>query len=203
MRLLHLSDIHFSSPVCLTPHLDTSKPFRSRLEHDLAKLCHADGKRVDAILVGGDIAYKADPAEYEAAKTWLLHIAEICGCKKSNILMVPGKHDVDWTTCGRADVAEAQAAIADEADNSARNRALMRQLATGEDAKSLFEPLTRHLLRRHLAVFWHSCRQGFARLVPALAAGMPYPTFCIANGRRQSCAVVPASVRWLYPHCPT
>lgn len=141
MRLLHLSDIHFRSPICLTPHLDRTKPFRSRLEQDLAGLCDADGIRVDAILVGGDIAFKADPDEYTAAKAWLLRIAEICGCRTSNILTVPGNHDVDRATCAKDEVMQAQAGIADEAKNSARDRALMRRLATEEEAKSLFEPL--------------------------------------------------------------
>lgn len=141
MRLLHLSDIHFRSPICLTPHLDRSKPFRSRLEQDLAGLCNADGIRVDAILVGGDIAFKADPDEYKAAKTWLLRIAEICGCRASNILTVPGNHDVDRATCAKDEVTQAQADIAEEASNSARDRALMQRLATEEEAKFLFEPL--------------------------------------------------------------
>ena len=141
MRLLHLSDIHFRSPICLTPHLDRTKPFRSRLEHDLAELCEADGIRVDAILVGGDIAFKADPDEYKAAKAWLLRIAEICGCRTPNIFTVPGNHDVDRATCAKDAVTQAQAGIADQANNSARDQALMRRLATEEEAKSLFEPL--------------------------------------------------------------
>jgi hypothetical protein len=140
MRLLHLSDIHFRSPICLTPHLDETKPFRSRLEQDLARLCDVDGIRVDAILVGGDIAFKADPDEYKAAKAWLLRIAEICGCRTSNIFTVPGNHDVDRATCAREDVAQAQAGIADEPNNNARDRALMRRLASEEEAKLLFEP---------------------------------------------------------------
>lgn len=141
MRLLHLSDIHFRSPICLTPHLDRDKPFRSRLEQDLAALCSADGIRVDAILVGGDIAYKADPVEYGAAKTWLLRIAEICGCRPSNILTVPGNHDVNWAKCEESDVLKAQASIAGGANNAARDGALLHYLSTEVRAKALFEPI--------------------------------------------------------------
>jgi predicted MPP superfamily phosphohydrolase len=65
MRILHLSDIHFQTPICLTPDLDPDEAFRVRLEEDLAELC-GDGVPVDIILVGGDIAYKADPGEYAA-----------------------------------------------------------------------------------------------------------------------------------------
>lgn len=141
MRLLHLSDIHFRSPICFTPHLDRDKPFRSRLEHDLAGLCNADGIRVDAILVGGDIAFKADPDEYTAAKTWLLRIAEICGCRPSNIFTVPGNHDVDRGTCAKDEVLAAQAGIASASNNNERDGALMKQLSSEDLAKALFEPL--------------------------------------------------------------
>ena len=141
MRLLHLSDIHFRSPICRTPHLDRDKPFRSRLEHDLVGLCNADGVRVDAILVGGDIAFKADPDEYDAAKAWLLRIADISGCRPSNILTVPGNHDVDRTTCGKDEVLEAQAGIASGANNIERDSALLHRLSSEERAKALFAPL--------------------------------------------------------------
>ncbi|MFZ2989504.1 metallophosphoesterase [Ideonella sp.] len=141
MRLLHLSDIHFRSPICLTPHLDRDRPFRSRLEHDIEKLCGDDGIRVDVILVGGDIAYKADPVEYGAAKAWLLHIAKICGCRASNILTVPGNHDVNWATCKKEEVLEVQRGIADGVNNYARDGALLQCLSTEERAKALFEPI--------------------------------------------------------------
>lgn len=141
MRLLHLSDVHFRSPICLTPHLDRDKPFRSRLEQDLADLCNADSIRVDAILVGGDIAFKADPDEYGAAKRWLLRIAEICGCSPSKIFTVPGNHDVDRETCSKDEVLAAQAGIADGSNNIARDSVLLDRLSSEEKAKALFEPL--------------------------------------------------------------
>lgn len=75
MRLLHLSDIHFRAPECLSPRGDRDVPFRSRLEADLLELCTKDGIAVDAILVGGDIAFKGHPDEYKAAKDWLLRVA--------------------------------------------------------------------------------------------------------------------------------
>ncbi len=44
-----------------------------------------------AILVGGDIAYKAHTAEYKAAYDWLMaHAAE-----PERIVVVHGNHDVD------------------------------------------------------------------------------------------------------------
>lgn len=141
MRLLHLSDIHFSAPACLTAGGDRDTPFRTRLEADLLELCHNDGITVDAILVGGDIAFKGHPDEYKAAKDWLLRIAAHCGCKPEGILTVPGNHDVDRTICSAVDVSNAQEAIAKEVGIFNRDRQLARQLGYAPSGEALFKPL--------------------------------------------------------------
>ncbi|WP_269813886.1 metallophosphoesterase [Rhodoferax ferrireducens] len=140
MRILHLSDIHFQTPICLTPDMDPDEAFRVRLEEDLAELCN-DGMSVDIILVGGDIAYKAEPGEYEAAKKWLLRLAEICRCHQSRILTVPGNHDVDWDICAQVPVSNAQEAIAGKAEFHERDRELNRQLGHAASARALFQPM--------------------------------------------------------------
>jgi predicted MPP superfamily phosphohydrolase len=140
MRLLHLSDIHFQAPLCLTPDRDPNEAFRVRLEEDLEEMC-SDGVPVDAILVGGDIAYKAHSDEYAAAKDWLLRVAGICNCDASRILTVPGNHDVDWTICTSPPVSNAQDAIASKTNFHARDAALNRQLEHDESARHLYRPL--------------------------------------------------------------
>ena len=141
MRLLHLSDIHFREPACLTAGGDQHTPFRTRLEADLLELCHKDGIPVDVILVGGDIAFKGHPDEYRAAKDWLLHVATQCGCKPEGILTVPGNHDVDRAICAGVDVSNAQEAIAKEVGLLNRDRQLGRQLGYAPSADALFKPL--------------------------------------------------------------
>ena len=141
MRLLHLSDIHFRAPECLNPRIDPDVPFRSRLEADLVELCTKDGVAVDAILVGGDIAYKGDPEEYKVAKDWLLRVAARCGCKPSGILTVPGNHDVDRSICATVAVSNAQEAIAKEVGLSSRDWQMARQLGDGQTGAALFKPL--------------------------------------------------------------
>jgi len=141
MRILHLSDIHFREPACLTAGGDRDTPFRTRLEADLLELCHKDGNPVDAILVGGDIAFKGHPNEYKAAKDWLLRIASRCGCKPEGILTVPGNHDVDRSICAAVDVSNAQEAIATEHGLFRRDWQLARQLGYGPSGEALFKPL--------------------------------------------------------------
>jgi hypothetical protein len=141
MRLLHLSDIHFREPACLAAGGDRDTPFRTRLEADLLELCHKDGIPVDAILVGGDIAFKGHPDEYKAAKDWLLRVAARCGCKPEGILTVPGNHDVDRAICAAVDVSNAQEAIAKEVGLFNRDRQLARQLGYAPSGEALFKPL--------------------------------------------------------------
>ncbi|MBK9616754.1 MAG: metallophosphoesterase [Uliginosibacterium sp.] len=140
MRLLHLSDIHFRSPDCENPTTDINQPYRTHLVQDVVELCRAGG-RVDAILVGGDIAYKGAPEEYKVARAWLLDLAHQCGCDPDGIYVVPGNHDVDRGVCGRSLViANAQAAIAGAAADG-REGMMKGQLADAEAGQSLFKPL--------------------------------------------------------------
>jgi len=141
MRLLHLSDIHFQAPLCLTPDQDPNESFRVRLEEDLEEIC-SDNVPVDAILVGGDIAYQAHPDEYATAKAWLLRVADTCNCDPSRILTVPGNHDVDWSICALPPVSNAQEAIAGKNTFHERDSALIRQLDHTESARHLYQPLS-------------------------------------------------------------
>src|SRR4051794_13881615 len=92
LRLLHLSDIHFlgSSDAAIVRNRD----LRSELERDLDRLATELGA-VDAILIGGDLAYSGFAAQYEEAEEWLHRICDMTRCKTSAIFSVPGNHDVD------------------------------------------------------------------------------------------------------------
>lgn len=139
MRLLHLSDIHFREPDCLDPPTDPERPYRTRLLNDLVLLCA--GKAVDAILVGGDIAFKAHPAEFEVATVWLKDVADRTGCRHDRIYVVPGNHDVDRATCRSSmAIANAQGAIAN-AQKHRREATMRAQLKDGEAGAALFKPL--------------------------------------------------------------
>lgn len=101
MWILHLSEFHFRAPRCLNPATDQDRPYRTRLERDLAQRVKNLGK-IDAIMVGGDIAFQADPREYDVTRQRLLDLAKICGCDKDRIMIVPGNHDVNWAACREA-----------------------------------------------------------------------------------------------------
>lgn len=140
MRLLHLSDIHFRSPDCENPATDRNQPYRTLLAQDAVDLCRESGP-IDAILVGGDIAFKADPAEFKVARAWLLELARQCGCPPEGIYVVPGNHDVDRGVCARSlTISLAQDAIANASDVE-RESMMKRQLADDSLGPALFKPL--------------------------------------------------------------
>ncbi|MBJ9678978.1 metallophosphoesterase [Burkholderia gladioli] len=137
MRILHLSDIHFRAPQCLDPATDRDRPYRTRLERDLAKRAEALGP-IDAVLVGGDIAFQADPREYGEARQWLVNLAAICGCDKDSIWVVPGNHDVNRKSCEEAPTMNAHAMIAGATDDSSREWMLEKQLSHIGTGQALF-----------------------------------------------------------------
>jgi predicted MPP superfamily phosphohydrolase len=90
MRLIHLSDIHFTAGDSWDPDLDQ----RDQLLRDVTELVD-EGGSVDAILVGGDIAFSGAGDQYDVAAEWLEQIRVASGCPKGGIWVVPGNHDID------------------------------------------------------------------------------------------------------------
>ncbi|WP_441255826.1 metallophosphoesterase [Tardiphaga sp. 285_C5_N1_2] len=139
MLILHLSDIHFRYPACASPDTDPEKPYRTRLLQDARARVAALGP-LDAILVGGDVAYSGRPEEYEAARNWLHELAEACKCSRARIYVIPGNHDVDWNTIkANIPVQNAQRAIIHAAD---KEKELRRQFEHSVAGASLLAPLT-------------------------------------------------------------
>jgi 3',5'-cyclic AMP phosphodiesterase CpdA len=120
MLLLHISDIHFREPQCANPDQDPTRPYRTRLLQSVRDEVVKLGP-VDAILVGGDIAFKGDPEEYVAARKWFDELAEAAGNASAPLFVVPGNHDVDQRIISaRRAVQNAQAAIANARNAAAR-----------------------------------------------------------------------------------
>ncbi len=96
--------------------------------------------QVDAILIGGDVAYKAAPDEYETALAWIQQLALISGCPKERIFVVPGNHDVDRRIIGDSvQIQNVQHAIA-STDLGNREWRLRQQLMDATTGPLLLEP---------------------------------------------------------------
>ena len=91
--------------------MDPDRPYRTRLIQDARDRTQTLGA-VDAILVGGDIAFRGAPEEYAAALDWLKELSDQCGCPLERVFVIPGNHDVDRAVItGSASVRNVQAAI--------------------------------------------------------------------------------------------
>ena len=144
MLLLHVSDIHFRLPYCLTPDQDPNRPYRTLLLQDVRARVIELGSTADAILIGGDIAFQGAQEEYQAAMDWFRELAHVAGCDLDRIFSVPGNHDVNrGITRSKPAVRNAQAAIT-RVDCTMREREFLTQIRDEHTACALISPLTEY-----------------------------------------------------------
>ena len=96
MFFLHLSDMHFG----MNPNGgedETGLAVRSNYMNVLANLIYEinQKKKIDFILVTGDIAWRAAPKDYAKAEKWLKDILERCKLLPERVFVCPGNHDVE------------------------------------------------------------------------------------------------------------
>lgn len=140
MRLLLISDIHFESPICLDRHSDPDWYYRNQLINELGNRV-AEFGAFDAILIGGDIAYKGAADEYAEALKWIRELVQACGCELSQVFVIPGNHDVDRNRIkGSTAVRNAQQAVLG-AHEERRGREFRAQWTSPETGRHLTEPL--------------------------------------------------------------
>jgi predicted MPP superfamily phosphohydrolase len=139
MRLLHVSDIHFKAPDCSDRARDPENPVRVAMVRSVRERVESFGG-IDAILITGDIAFRAFPSEYDVADEWFRELAEAASCSIDEIYVVPGNHDVHRPTItGTVAIKNAHAAIL-AADNHIE-RATREQLADQDTERALLAPL--------------------------------------------------------------
>ena len=93
LRVLHLSDIHFSTKFDEEKIVHTD--VRNQLLSDLRDVMVPRLGNIDKVLIAGDIAFSGKRAEYAEAAEWLEQVTSLCRCKRTDVLTVPGNHDVD------------------------------------------------------------------------------------------------------------
>ncbi len=141
LRLLHLSDIHFCTPFCEDPQLDRDGPIRDALIKDLESIIEKDNQPISAILITGDIAYKADPKEFEFAAQWLDELCDRFSCLPQNVYVVPGNHDVNRVTA-RSVMADAVRHRIMAKTGEAREREFRMSLFDQQAGAELIKPMS-------------------------------------------------------------
>lgn len=85
--LLHISDLHFGSQSdVITMEL--------QLKTDLKNTLNI--RRLDYLVISGDITCRSSQIEYEAATEFFSRLVREFGLDSSRIIIVPGNHDLDW-----------------------------------------------------------------------------------------------------------
>lgn len=102
LRFLHFSDIHFGQEDRFGAW-DIHNDVRSEVLADCRRAIEEGmlDRRVDAILVTGDIAQLGLEAEFKQAVGWLDQVTEIVGCPRTSVHVIPGNHDVDLNLMGK------------------------------------------------------------------------------------------------------
>lgn len=93
LRLVHLSDIHFSHRQAKIG-FDPDLVLREHVVSDISTMRQELGP-MDAILVSGDIAYAGKKSEYDNAAAWLAEVTKAAGCDPTSVWLCPGNHDID------------------------------------------------------------------------------------------------------------
>ena len=139
LLILHLSDVHFKEPVCLNLLTDPDHSVRDLLIRDIKKMVVSLGA-VDAIIITGDIAYKAHKEEYDVALNWFHLVAEASQCSINSIYTVPGNHDINRITGSTLMVRSVRALFDSSKSVLEKDNALREILANQETGAQLLLP---------------------------------------------------------------
>ena len=94
LTYIHLSDIHFGQEK--GPEVYVHDDVKECLIADVAKLKVAAGiERIGGVIVTGDVAFSGKKSEYDSAAHWLDQLTQAIGCEKTDVIVVPGNHDID------------------------------------------------------------------------------------------------------------
>jgi hypothetical protein len=93
MNLLHLSDLHFGT-------FQQASIWSAQLLLDLKNELNIFN--IEALILSGDIANKSTESEYEAALRFIKELRKDFNLKPSQIIIVPGNHDLNWQLSEKA-----------------------------------------------------------------------------------------------------
>lgn len=107
--ILHLSDLHFGDEHAFRNHLATApRTGKERMLDALLSDLPAAGIGPDdvaLVFATGDFTWRGESHEFANAESFLVDLADALGLHRSQLLIVPGNHDIEWRT-NSADIDE-------------------------------------------------------------------------------------------------
>lgn len=141
---VHLSDIHFRQGRAGDPH-DTNQEIRHELERDLRSLYPKKIKRVDGIIITGDISFAGKKDEFSYAGSWIEHVRELVECPPEGVMVIPGNHDVDRDAiAAQAEVQALQDSIRNVGSWQERDEVVARTLRDAQSGPLLLSPIAEY-----------------------------------------------------------
>lgn len=96
LKFVHLSDIHFGQET--GSDVFVHDDVKNCLIADATNLAATDASPgFTGVIVTGDIAFAGKAKEYEEAGRWLDQLTNAIGCKREDVIVIPGNHDIDRT----------------------------------------------------------------------------------------------------------
>ena len=107
--VLHLSDLHFGSEHAFRNEL--ASPLEPRLAKPTLSEAIIDDLRamgiglndIAIVLISGDLTWSGDAHEFENAREFIGQLRNGCGLHVSQVVVVPGNHDIEWRD-GKGDI---------------------------------------------------------------------------------------------------
>jgi len=119
--------------------MDRDTRVRDLIVKDAADFVRRTGALVNAILVTGDIAFKASAEEFSIASLWLKKLAKEVGADIENVYVVPGNHDINRNTGDKFNVKAVRNEILKN-NGEARVGSFLTALSDQEASAALMEP---------------------------------------------------------------
>jgi 3',5'-cyclic AMP phosphodiesterase CpdA len=97
--ILHLTDVHFAGVENRDQHVWRYESEGGARHTMVDAIATALGNRkIGLLIISGDFAFIGSTAEFDEAKTAVLRLLGILDLSVDHLIIVPGNHDIQWTT---------------------------------------------------------------------------------------------------------
>ncbi len=99
-EILHLTDMHFAVGGNRNQHIwryDREDETRHTMVEAITSAL-GQQRKIGLVIISGDFTFIGDPAEFNEARTAISHLLGILDLSADHLVIIPGNHDIQWTT---------------------------------------------------------------------------------------------------------